>query len=159
MRRSIIITSLALLATYGIAEAKSIRWWLAERPLELFGGPDEPEADYELRITCLPGKAVEIGVGAYTDLGKGKGEPLAVTLQSGTRSVSLSGASKPSKNFEMTGAHELRARLKPDQQYRDLLAVLTSSAPIKVSGAMRAEWSVRGLQKKAAHFAEYCGGN
>lgn len=138
------------------AFAANVEWTSVKKPLELLGMPaGEEEVDDLLRLTCLKGGTVQVGVGAYNSLGKGKGEPLSVTLASGSSSVTLKGKSVPSKNVEMTGASELRADLAA-AEFEALKTVLTDGTPIRVSGAMKDVWSVKGLKALAQAFAAGC---
>lgn len=138
------------------AQATEVRWTSTKQPAEVLGMPaGEEEADDVLRLTCLKGGTVQIGLGGYKSLGKGKGEPLSVTLASGTQSVTLNGKSVRSKNFEMTGAFELRADLAPGET-QPLIGVLTAGAPIRVSGGLKDKWPVKGLKPIVERFSAAC---
>ena len=156
MVRLLFVIALATACGVVQAEAKSIGWNYAKGPMELSGYPSgEAEPDYVLRITCRAGAKVEIGIGAYDDIGRGKSGPLSVTLTSGDRSVILSGKSARSKNFEMTGSSELRTQMSLIEADK-LLAVLASGLPIAVTGPMKDTWSVNGLAAKVRAFSESC---
>jgi hypothetical protein len=139
--------------------ASDVRWTSTKKPLELLGMPaGEEEADDVLRVTCLKGGAVQVGLGGYKSLGKGKSEPLSVTLASANASVTLKGKSTLSKNSEMTGAYELRADLAAGE-VAALNSVLTDGTAIRVSGAMKDAWSVKGLKAVAQGFTAGCAKN
>ncbi len=141
------------------ALAADVRWTSTKKPLELLGMPaGEEEADDVLRLTCLKGGAVQVGVGGYKSLGKGNGEPLSVTLASANHSVTLKGKSTQSKNFEMTASYELRADLAADE-VAALYSVLADGTAIRVSGAMKDAWSVKGLKAVAQGFVAGCSRN
>jgi len=142
------------------AGATSISWTGTETPIEIAGYPvGEAEPDYVLRLTCLRGGTVQVGVGANNDIGSNRGM-ISVTLRSGDRSVTLSGKSAKSKNWEMTVSRELRTQLRPsDASKARLLGVLTNGLPIQVSGAMRDTWTVGGLAEKTRAFGESCSNN
>jgi len=108
-----------------------------------------------LRLTCRAGAKVEVGVGAYDDIGRKRSGPLSVTLTSGDRSVTLSGKSARSKNVEMTGSSELRTQMSFAEADK-LLAVLASGLPIAVTGPIKDTWSVNGLAAKVRAFSESC---
>ncbi|OPF93579.1 hypothetical protein I8G32_03077 [Rhodopseudomonas palustris] len=148
---------LVLALSFGsAAQATDVRWTSTKQPAEVLGMPaGEEEADDVLRLTCLKGGAVQIGLGGYKSLGKGKSEPLSVALASGTQSVTLNGKSVHSKNFEMTGAFELRADLAPGET-KSLIGVLTAGQPIRVSGGLKDQWSVKGLKPIVERFSAAC---
>ncbi|MBI5132166.1 MAG: hypothetical protein HZA66_22210 [Rhodopseudomonas palustris] len=155
--RLVVAGTLVLAFSFGsAAHASDVRWTSTKTPLELLGMPaGEEEADDVLRLTCLKDGAVQLGVGGYKSLGKGKGEPLSVTLASGTQSVTLSGKSTLSKNSEMTGAFELRADLAPGET-KPLIGVLTAGPPIRVSGSLKDNWTVKGLKAIVERFSAGC---
>ena len=139
------------------ANAASISWAFTENPAEISGYPAGDEPDYVLRVTCLPGGKVQIGVGAYDSIGKRRGN-LVVKLQSGDRSVVLSGKSAWSKNSENTGARELQTEL-PLSEATNFFAVLSNGRPIQASGALNQTWSVAGLPAKVSAFGKRCSTN
>jgi hypothetical protein len=156
MRLKLVAALMLVLSFSSATFAADVLWTSNKKPLELIGMPaGEEEPDDVLRLTCLKGGTVEIGLGAYKSLGKGKGEPLSVTLASGSNSVTLKGKSVRSKNFEMTGAHELRADLAA-AEFGALKSVLTDGTAIRVSGSMKDLWSVKGLKAIAQRFGENC---
>jgi hypothetical protein len=155
-----LVAALMLAVSFSSATlAADVRWTSTKKPLELLGMPaGEEEADDVLRLTCLKGGTVQVGLGGYKSLGKGKGEPLSVTLASGNQSVTLKGKSTRSKNFEMTASYELRADL-PAAEFAALNSVLTDGTAIRVSGAMKDVWSVKGLKGIAQGFSAGCAKN
>jgi len=156
MRLAFAGTLVLALSFCSATQAADVRWTLTKQPAELLGMPaGEEEADDVLRLTCLRGGAVQVGLGGYKSLGKGKGEPLSVTLASGTQSVTLSGKSTLSKNSEMTGAFELRADLAPGET-KPLIGVLTAGTPIRVSGSLKDNWTVKGLKAIVERFSAGC---
>lgn len=158
--RLVVAGTLVLALSFGsVAHAAEVRWTFTRQPAEVLGMPaGEEEADDVLRLTCLKGGVVQIGLGGYNSIGKGKSEPLSVTLASGTQSVTLNGKSVRSKNFEMTGAFELRADLAPGDT-KPLIGVLTAGQPIRVSGALKEKWSVKGLKPIVERFSAACVSN
>lgn len=152
-----LVAALMLAVSFSSATfAADVRWTSNKHPLELLGMPaGEEEPDDVLRLTCLKGGAVQVGLGGYKSLGKGKGEPLSVTLASGNNSVTLKGKSTRSKNFEMTAAFELRADLAPGET-SPLIGVLTAATPIRVSGGLKDNWSVKGLKAIVERFSAGC---
>lgn len=156
MRLSFAGTLVLALSFGSAAHAAEVRWTSTKQPAEVLGMPaGEEEADDVLRLTCLKSGGARIGLGGYKSLGKAKGEPLSVTLTSGTQSVTLNGKSVRSKNFEMTGAFELRADLAPGDT-KPLIGVLTAGQPIRVSGGLTDKWSVKGLKPIVKQFSAAC---
>ncbi|MCW5702075.1 MAG: hypothetical protein AB7I42_18340 [Bradyrhizobium sp.] len=156
MVRSLLAILLAMVCCVAQAEARSIRWTYVKSEMELSGYPSgEEEPDYVLRLTCRAGAKVEIGIGAHDDIGRGRSGTFSVTLKSGDRTATLSGKSALSKNSEMTGASELRARMSLAEADL-LLAVLASGLPIAVTGPKKDTWSVNGLAGKVRAFSEGC---
>ena len=81
------------------ADAKSVSWSSGGTPLRVEGYPaGEAEPDHVLQITCLKGAKVQVGIGAYKAIGKGRTGVFSVTLKSGDRSVTVSGKSAWSTN-------------------------------------------------------------
>lgn len=141
------------------ANSASISWVFTENPAEITGYPaGDAEPDYVLRVTCLRGGKVQIGIGAYDDIGAGRRGAFSVKLRSGDRSATLSGRSVRSKNSEMTGSRELRTEL-PLADATQFLAVLTNGRPIQASGALNETWTVVGLPEKVAAFGKSCSNN
>ena len=87
-------TALLFLAAFaGQARAETIDWHSVPpdaNKIEFFGMVrDEVEGDTVLRLLCVPGGKIQVSVGAYKDIGKGKRGLLSVTLKSGDVSVTL----------------------------------------------------------------------
>jgi hypothetical protein len=121
---------------------------------QLMGTIDESEVDAELWARCRPDGMIDVGMGAESHVGKGKGEKVALTLTSAGQSVTIAGVSRESANVEMTGGIELQARLKPDDK---LFAILATGQPITVTGPIETlKWEVRGLKVKVAQFLRSC---
>jgi hypothetical protein len=156
MRLKLVAAIMLALSFSSATLAADIKWISTKKPLQVLGMPaGEEEPDDVLRLTCSKGGAVQVGLGAHQSLGNGKGEPLSVTLASGAHSVTLKGKSARSMNFEMTAAHELRADLAP-AEFAALQSVLTDGTAIRVSGAMKDVWSVKGLKAIAQGFGAGC---
>ena len=153
-------TALLFLAAFaGQAHAEAIDWYSVPpdaNKIEFFGMVrDEVEGDTVLRVVCVPGGKIQASVGAYKDIGKGKRGLLSVTLKSGDVYVTLKGKSIESDNVEMTGASELRTEPFPVSDSR-LLALFETKKPITVTGALKATWTIRGVEKLARDFAKSC---
>jgi hypothetical protein len=159
MRLKFVAALMLAVSFSSAALAADVRWTSTKKPLEVLGMPaGEEEADDVLRLTCLKGGAVQVGLGGYKSLGQGKGEPLSATLASGSTTVTLQGKSTQSKNFEMTASYELRADLAA-AEFATLASVLAAGTPIRVSGAMKDVWSVKGLKAVAQGFSAGCAKN
>ena len=93
-------------------------------------------------------------MGADSNVGEGKGEPVTLTLLSGPARAALAGASRNSANFQMTAGTELRAKIS---RKHDVFQVLASGEPIAVSGSIKpATWPVKALKAKVAAFLQAC---
>ncbi|HEX4533752.1 MAG TPA: hypothetical protein VH000_05935 [Rhizomicrobium sp.] len=123
----------------------------------LYGQPDEEETDQVLSATCRKDGRIDLHLGAYDDVGEGKGEAVSVTLSSGGKSAVLNGKSQNSENFEMTGGTELFTTVGRDDA---LFAVLATGKPITATGVGSPKkpdtWGATGLQKSAAAFLAAC---
>ena len=139
-----------------VAASADVVWQLGKKQglPYLQGMPSESESDTQFWALCRAGGVVEIGVGADSNVGEGKGEPVALTLTSGPARATLSGQSRNSANFQMTAGTELRARIS---RRHDLFVVLAGEQPIKVSGSIKpVTWPVNGLKAKVAAFLQAC---
>ena len=138
------------------AAAAEVAWKLTQkegRPY-LFAMPTEPEADTLFWALCGKGGAIALGLGGDADVGKGEGEPVAITLKSGGATASIAGRSRKSGNFQMTGTHELRASVRRDHA---VFKVLATGEPIVASGSMKAmTWQVKGLKAMVGNFLKAC---
>jgi hypothetical protein len=120
------------------------------------GGPvlsgmlGESESDTDLWIACRKDGRLEVGAGANSEIGTGKGEKVSVTFSSANKTAKLTGVSRESANFQMTGGTELFTVLKRDDP---LFAVLRTGKPLKLNGA---EIGTEELPAKLAHFLALC---
>src|SRR5215207_2419141 len=103
--------AVALLLTPAIAHAADVVWSVSKQKgrAHLGGMPDEPEVDYEFWAHCRADGSIEVGAAAEAHVGKGRGEAVTLKLASAGKSATLTGVSRKSENFEMTGGVELRA--------------------------------------------------
>ncbi len=151
-----VLATLTALAYPASAVADVLVWSLAKDEGQPFlsGMVDESEVDYAFWARCRADGTIEIGMGAESHVGKGKGEPVSLTLTSRGQTVKIAGVSRESKNVEMTGGIELQATVKPDDK---LFAVLTTGQPIAVTGPIKAmKWTVKGLKAKVEAFLKGC---
>ncbi len=155
-RLATILLALVIAGLPAAAFAEVVVWTLSKpqgRPY-LVGMVNESEVDFELWARCRADGAIDIGIGAESHVGKGKGEPVSLTLISGGRTVKISGVSRESANVEMTGGIELRAKVMPDDR---LFAVLRTGQPIAVTGPIKPlKWEVKGLKAKVEAFLKGC---
>ncbi len=120
----------------------------------LQGMPDEPEVDTELWAHCRTDGRFDVGMAAEANVGKGRGEPVALTLSSAGTNAKVAGVSRKSENFEMTSGVELRATVARDDK---LFAVLATGKPVTVSGPIKPlQWNVKGLKSKVATLLANC---
>jgi len=116
--------------------------------------PSEPEGDTEFWASCRSATAIEVGIGANTTVGEGKGETVSLTLTSGGVSATVSGQSRNSANFQMTVGTELRTTVSRGHA---LFKVLATGQPITASGSIKkVTWPVKGLKTKLAAFLAAC---
>lgn len=150
----IVLTALFLLP---VTAQAAIVWKLEKKDGQphLFALPTAEESDFDFWALCKKGGVIEIGIGADTNVGKGDGEPVTVTLKSGGKEAKIEGRSIKSENYEMTAASELRTQAKAGDP---LFAVLSAGAPISVTGSIEkpAKWQVSGLKAKVAAFLARC---
>ena len=138
------------------ANAADVVWTLSKKNgrAYLSGMPDESEVDNEFWAHCRADGAIEVGAAAESHVGKGGGEAVTLKLASGLKSTTLTGVSRQSENFEMTGGVELRAIVSRNHP---LFAVLSSGKTVTVSGPIkRLTWPVKGLKAKTADFLKAC---
>lgn len=151
--RGIGLAALALVLASSAASAGEV-WSL--HPDERRGGlvlsamPGESESDTDLWIACRKDGRMEVGAGANGEIGTGKGEKVSVTFSSGDKTAKLSGASRESANFQMTGGTELFTAIKRDDP---LFEVLSTGKPLKLNGAVV---GTQGLREKLAKFLARC---
>jgi len=136
--------------------APRVKWSVSKpegRPF-LLGMVDESEVDAEFWARCRTDGMIDVGMGAESHVGKGKGEKVSLTLASAGQSVTISGVSRESKDVEMTGGIELQARVKADDK---LFAIPATGQPITVTGPIKTlKWEVRGLKGRVAEFLKSC---
>jgi hypothetical protein len=95
-----------------------------------------------------------VGAAAESHVGKGGGEAVTLRLASGLKRTTLTGVSRHSDNFEMTGGVELRATVSPDHP---VFAVLGNGSKVKVTGPIKPlNWGTKGLKPKIAAFLKAC---
>jgi hypothetical protein len=138
------------------ASAADIVWTLSKKNgrAYLSGMPDESEVDNEFWAHCRADGAIDVGAAAESHVGKGGGEAVTLKLASGLKSTTLTGVSRQSENFEMTGGVELRATVSRNHP---LFAVLGSGKTVAVSGPIKPlKWPVKGLKAKTAEFLKAC---
>jgi hypothetical protein len=150
-----IVASLAVVLAPALASADVV-WQLTKKQGQpyLQGMPNVTESDTQFWALCGAGGAIEIGVGADSNVGEGNGEAVTLTLIGGPARAALSGVSRNSANFQMTAGTELRAKIS---RGHDVFRVLAAGEPIAVSGSIKtATWPVRGLKAKVAAFLQAC---
>lgn len=146
-------------ATMSSPALAEIEWSYAKekgRPI-LRGFSGEYEGDNEFWARCRADRRIEVGLGAHTEIGTGKGEAVALTLASGGKSATVKGQSRKSENFEMTSGTELRANVALADP---LFAVLDTGKPITVTGSSvkkQVTWAVTNLKARVATFVKACG--
>jgi hypothetical protein len=144
------------LALWPALAAAETDWKLLKRDgrAVLQGHGGEYEGDDDLWLRCRADKAIDVGAGAESEVGKGKGETVKLTLTSAGKTATLSGVSRRSENWEMTGGTELRTRITRDDP---LFAVLATGKPIAVTGPIKPKtWAVKGLKTQLAAFLKAC---
>ena len=120
----------------------------------LQGMVDESEVDNEFWARCRSDGEIDVSMGAESHVGKGRGEPVSLTLSSGGQSVKISGVSRESENAPMTGGIELRTKVKSDNK---VFAVLSTGQPIAVTGPVKPmTWEANGLKRRVAEFLKAC---
>jgi hypothetical protein len=138
------------------AHAAGVVWTVSKKNgrAHLGGMPNEPEVDYEFWAHCRADGAIDVGAAAESHVGKGGGEAVMLKLASGLKRTTLTGVSRHSDNFEMTGGVELRATVARDHP---VFAVLGNGGKVKVSGPIKpATWETKGLKPKIAAFLKEC---
>jgi hypothetical protein len=150
----------AAAAPFAAAAAEvNVQWSYAVRDgrpyLQGFSGIVEEDNEFWAR--CIRPGTVQVGVGAFTGVGEGKGEAVSVKLSSGDRSAEIMGVSRNSPNFQMTAASELRAEIPIGHP---VFAVFETGKPISVAGSVAnpVVWGVRGLRARSASFVKACKG-
>jgi hypothetical protein len=136
--------------------AAEVEWTLRKekgRPF-LQGMQNESEVDFEFWAHCRTDGNIDIGMGAESHVGKGKGERVELTLTSAGQTAKIAGVSRHSINSEMTGGIELRGRVTRDDP---LFLVLATGQPITVTGLIKPlRWGAKGLKAKLEAFLKSC---
>ena len=149
--------TLAAALAWPDAASAEVEWALRKEKGRAFlqGMHNVSEVDYEFWAHCRADGDIDVGMGAESHVGKGKGEKVELTLTSARQSAKVVGVSRESVNVEMTGGIELQARVKRDDP---LFAVLAAGQPIRVTGSTRKplKWNVKGLKPKVSAFLQAC---
>jgi len=152
--RVLIVLAMALAPAEASAE---IAWQLSKKGgrAHLQGMPTVSESDTEFWARCRPDGMIDIGVGADSNVGTGKGEAVTLVLKSGGVTAKLAGTSRNSANFQMTAGTELRTTVSRNDT---VFKVLSSGKPVGVSGALKqpATWEAKGLEAKVTAFLKAC---
>jgi hypothetical protein len=98
-----------------------------------------PEGDAFIRATCSQAGVVELRLGAELDVTAGKDGMASLTLRSAGKTANISGAALQSIDSPMTGSSELLATIPSTDP---VFAVLTSGAPVRLSGSIKGAQSV-----------------
>ena len=150
------LTLAATLAWPGAAWAE-VEWAVRKEKGRVFlqGMHNVSEVDYEFWAHCRADGDIDVGMGAESHVGKGKGEKVELTLTSAGQSAKVVGVSRDSVNAEMTGGIELQGRVKRDDP---LFAVLAIGQPIRVTGSIKKplKWNVKGLKPRVSAFLQAC---
>ena len=154
--RALVAPLLALMALHPVSAAAQVKWTLFKKEgrafLQGFSGVEE--GDVEFWLHCRADKAIDLGAGAETNVGEGKGEAVTLTLTSAGKTATLKGTSRNSANFEMTAGTELRTRIERNDP---VFAVLATGKPIAVTGSIKPmTWRTAGLAAKVASFLQGC---
>src|SRR5262245_41610681 len=106
------------------AAAAEVEWALRKEKGRAFlqGMQNVSEVDYEFWAHCRADGDIDVGMGAESHIGKGKGEKVELTLASAGVSARVAGVSRDSVNAEMTGGIELQARVTRDHHLFAVLA-------------------------------------
>ena len=146
----------ALLAWPAAAGAADIEWSMSKKDgrAYLSGMPKENEVDTEFWAHCRADGVIEVGAGAESHIGRGNGEAVTLKLVAGLRKATLTGVSRESANYKMTGGVELRAVVASTHP---LFKVLANGRRINVSGPIKPlTWPVNNLKAKVATFLKEC---
>jgi hypothetical protein len=121
----------------------------------LLGSAKDYEGDTDFWALCVGKRVIEIGVGANSQAGTGKSEPITLMLKSSNRSARVTGHSEQSANFQMTGGTELRASISARSP---IFTILQTGKPIHVEGSIQApaDWRVEGLKPLVRAFLNAC---
>jgi hypothetical protein len=154
--RRFLAIALAAAVAWPCTAAAEVEWTLRKekgRPF-LQGMQNESEVDFEFWAHCRTDGNIDIGMGAESHVGKGKGEKVELTLTSAGQTANVAGVSRHSVNSEMTGGIELRGRVTRDNP---LFLVLATGQPITVTGPIKPlRWGAKGLKAKLEAFLKSC---
>jgi hypothetical protein len=151
-----VLSAAGLMLSPVVAHAAGVVWTVSKKDgrAYLSGMPNESEVDYEFWAHCRADGAIEVGAAAESHVGKGGGEAVMLRLASGLKRATLTGVSRHSENFEMTGGVELRATVSHDHP---VFAVLGNGSKVKVSGPIKPlTWETKGLKPKVTAFLKAC---
>ena len=149
-----LVTAFAVL--WPVAASADIEWSFSDRAGRAYlqGFSNEMEGDNEFWARCRPDGSIEIGAGADSGIGSGIGDTVTLTLSSDEVSAKLTGASRKSPNFQMTGGTELRTRISREDA---VFKVFVTGKPIKVAGVGRSvTWQTSGLKANVEAFLASC---
>lgn len=157
LRLLVMLVAAGVLAWPAAASAE-ILWTFSKKQgrAHLQGMENESEVDFELWAHCRADGDIDVGMGAESHVGRGKGEKVELMLISAGQVAKIAGVSRDSENSPMTGGIELRGRVKRDDK---LFAVLATGQPITVTGPLKhgkLKWDVKGLKAKVAAFLQAC---
>ena len=113
----------------GVAAAEVV-WTLSKKAGRAYlqGFSSVVEADSEFWAHCQADGSIQIGAGADSHVGKGRGETVTLTFTSGGATAKLAGTSRESQNFQMTSGMNCAPR---------------SRAPIRCSSVFAPESRLR----------------
>jgi hypothetical protein len=154
--RKIAGLGIAVALLWPVVASAEISWRFSDRTGRAYlqGYSDEMEGDNEFWARCRSDGSIDIGVGADSGIASGVGGDAALTLSSADVSANLTGPSRKSVNFMMTGGIELRARISRDDA---VFQVLVTGKPIKVAAFGRSvTWQTTGLKANAEAFLASC---
>jgi hypothetical protein len=138
------------------ASAAEVVWTLSKKNgrAYLTGMLNESEVDHEFWAHCRADGAIDVGAAAESHVGKGGGEAVTLKLARALKSATLTGVSRQSDNFQMTGGVELRATVSREHP---VFAVLSAGSRIQVTGPIKPlTWEIKGLKQKLAAFLKAC---
>ena len=146
--------ALALIEMCAPACAK-VTWRSASRPyLEVRS--NEEETDAALRASCGFDRLITIRLGAEHRIGDGKGEAVAIIIESDGKSAKLRGVSKNSPDSEMTGGIELLTEIPLEDPAVD---ILFSGKPVTITmpNQKRAHLLDADVDRTGRKFLKRCG--
>jgi hypothetical protein len=144
------------LMLWPVAASADVVWTVSKKDgrAYLSGMGNEPEVDLEFWAHCRADGSIDVGAAAESHVGKGGGEAVMLKLASGLKSATVTGVSRHSENFEMTGGVELRATVSRDHP---VFVVLGNGSKVAVSGPIKPlTWPTKGLKAKITAFLKAC---